>query len=140
MNKPPRTSTLQSPRSSVPTHQQTIPSRISSINTGRPHGQTIPFPGTTPVVYGSSVPYSQGYPPTVPYSMNGMNRPLMSPGVASGYSGPGRRRVVEKVVCFDGRYAKSKQGIAKLIQMITTFIAWVCVASTPYASVSKWIP
>ena len=38
-------------------------------------------------------------------------------------------------VCFDTRYAKSKQGIFKVIQWIISFIAWICIACTPYTKV-----
>lgn len=38
-------------------------------------------------------------------------------------------------MCCDATYAKSKQGIFKLVMIILSFIAWLCVACTPYFKV-----
>lgn len=59
-----------------------------------------------------------GYPPT--------NRT----GVSS------RKRPSPPVQCCDQTYAKSKQGIFKIILLILSNIAWICVACTPYIKVS----
>lgn len=39
------------------------------------------------------------------------------------------------VVCCDQTYAKSKQGIFKLVMLLGSFLAWMCCATTPYVKV-----
>lgn len=62
---------------------------------------------------------------------SGIPRSAQTP---SGYPPTNATRIkrTESVMCCDATYAKSKQGIFKLVMIILSFIAWLCVACTPY--------
>jgi len=91
----------------------------------------------------SGYPPSSGFPPSKFTNPSGM---MHSGHTPSGYPSMGypptmtnqtrdtqvSRKRPEQVACCDQTYAKSKQGIFKVVLIILSFIAWICVACTPY--------
>jgi len=108
---------------SVPTYQQSL----TSAQMARPTVQFSP-----PINNGVPPPYSSGYNsvPNTGYSMPPNARPYTKSGYSSKASS--RRSNRDNFVCFDSRYAKSRQGIFKVVQFIIVMIAWICIACTPY--------
>ncbi|CAG5103950.1 Oidioi.mRNA.OKI2018_I69.chr1.g1015.t1.cds [Oikopleura dioica] len=82
----------------------------------------FPQPGMNPhATYGA---------PFYTTNPSGMMHTGMTP--KSGNTRRGNTSRPSDVVCCDQTYAKSKQGIFKLVMLIGSFIAWVCCATTPY--------
>jgi len=112
--------------SSVPTYQQSL----TSAQMNQPLRPTVQFspppPGYQSSGYNSvmTTPNTQmGMPPVNAKPMNSQ----------SGYrSQASSRKSRDNYVCFDTRYAKSRQGIFKVVQFIIVMIAWICIACTPY--------
>jgi len=101
--------------------------------------------GQPPPAYGqprNSV-YS-GYPSTVTNTGSQMTRPtgFYSAQTPSSYPPTNMtnytkntqvsRKRAARVECCDKTYAKSKQGIFKIVLILLSSIAWICVACTPY--------
>merc|ERR1712227_789220 len=109
---------------SVQTYQQSL----TSAQMARPTVQFSPPPNNTVV----PPAYSSGYNsvPNTGYSMPPNSRPYTKSGYNSKASS--RRSNRDNFICFDTRYAKSRQGIFKIVQWIISFIAWICIACTPY--------
>jgi len=114
--------------SSIPTYKQSLNSALRhSVVTF-----STPASGMNPVANGMGT--HSGMPPphsnmgTMPYMMP----PPMQTNNASQYSRATSRVSRQQVACFDTRYAKSRQGILKVVQFILVMIAWICIACTPY--------
>jgi len=137
-------------QSSIPTYQaslasalppQTSPPQAStplaSAYQQNTSGYSSPtgYSGIPPVTFGPpgyappGSQYTGQYPATqsIPVLM-----PPPAPSTRITKATTARSRAQNNNVCFDTRYAKSKQGIFKVIQWIISFIAWICIACTPY--------